>query len=730
MLQALLLHGPCIVVTIDAQSRVLTINRTAPGREAAALIGTSIFDHLPPSDCAAARAAIAAVLRTGVPGQFEAGGTVASGPSGRWVTEVLPVQPRNGVARAVLLSIEVTATRRAEQALRASEARFRALVEASADVVYRMGPDWTEMRHLEGQDFIADRHAPTHRWLEDYIPPEDRPEVLAAIDAAIRGRRLFELEHRVLRVDGSVGWTRSRAVPLFDDSGAIVEWVGTATDVTEQRARQQALVENEERLRYALEASGEGLWDRRLDNDLTYFSPAFTAMLGLPPLDGDQPLAAMAQRVHPDDLAVVARAEALLDDPGQFVVHLRMRHVDGSERWIESRGKTVRRDAQGRPLRAIGTHVDITEWLQLKQALQRNEAMLRAIVEGTTDAVFVKDLQGRYLLVNQALCTMVGRTESELLGRDAAAFLPPDATAAMRAIDAELIQGGVVRTDREALAWTEGDVRHFLTTKGPLRSAQGEVVGIFGVARDLTELLRQESAQRQALEESRNLLDMALAGAELGTWDIDLRSGEARYDERYLAIQGQVPGELAPTREAWLQRVHPDDRPRVDAAIAAHERGDTRLYETEHRVRHKEGHWVWVQARGKVQRDADGRPVRAVGTHQDITDRKRVATEGAALLKQIEALIAGLGSSAGRAPPPEARPASSGFQVRLTPRSREVLALLAAGLTSGEIAQRLSISKDTASTHRRNLLQKLGLRNKAELIRYAIEHGIAVPARR
>jgi PAS domain S-box-containing protein len=122
--------------------------------------------------------------------------------------------------------------READTAVRKSEERLRALVNASTYVVYRMNADWTEMLELEGQGFIADTDAPSMSWLENYIHPDDRATVTAAVRQAIESKSLFELEHRVLRVDGTLGWTQSRAVPLFDAAGEIVEWFGAASDIT------------------------------------------------------------------------------------------------------------------------------------------------------------------------------------------------------------------------------------------------------------------------------------------------------------------------------------------------------------------------------------------------------------------------------------------------------------------------------------------------------------------
>ncbi|HTU99059.1 MAG TPA: ATP-binding protein, partial [Luteitalea sp.] len=118
------------------------------------------------------------------------------------------------------------------RALRTSEAQYRAFITATSDVVYRMSADWRELRQLQGREFLPDTVDPSRSWLERYVPIEDRPRVMAAVDDAIARGALFELEHRVMRTDGTIGWTYSRAIPLRDHEGRIIEWLGTARDIT------------------------------------------------------------------------------------------------------------------------------------------------------------------------------------------------------------------------------------------------------------------------------------------------------------------------------------------------------------------------------------------------------------------------------------------------------------------------------------------------------------------
>src|SRR5262249_23720078 len=120
------------------------------------------------------------------------------------------------------------------------------LVTATSDIIYRMSPDWMQMRQLLGQGFIVDTLEPSGTWLTHYVPVDDQARVMAAVEAAVRARAPFELEHQVTRVDGTIGWVFSRAIPVVE-SGAIVEWLGAASDVTARKQAEQALLDADRR---------------------------------------------------------------------------------------------------------------------------------------------------------------------------------------------------------------------------------------------------------------------------------------------------------------------------------------------------------------------------------------------------------------------------------------------------------------------------------------------------
>jgi PAS domain S-box-containing protein len=232
---------------VDAKGRFTELNTAArrmfgsQGVDVNAMIGRDAFKVFPESRETDPGRVLTKALEKREASDIEA----YYAPWKRWYFIRSRPLPEGGVAAFFQ---DITARKRADIALRESEERFRALVTASSDVLYRMNADWSEMHHLQGRNFIEDTSTPNRRWLEKYIHPEDQPRVRAAIQEAIRNKGTFELEHRVIRVDSTLGWTLSRAIPMLDENGQITEWFGAASDISERKAAEEALRASEKHL--------------------------------------------------------------------------------------------------------------------------------------------------------------------------------------------------------------------------------------------------------------------------------------------------------------------------------------------------------------------------------------------------------------------------------------------------------------------------------------------------
>lgn len=186
--------------------------------------------------------------------------------------------------------------------------------------------------------------------------------------------------------------------------------------------------------------------------------------------------------------------------------------------------------------------------------------------------------------------------------------------------------------DEEVIIRRGGADRNVLASAAPLRDERGEIVAGIVVFPDITEIRRAE----KTLAESEERLKLALDGALEGLWDWNIVTGEVFFSRRWAAMLGYDSSELAPHVETWENLLHPDDRVTVLAALNAHLEGRLDVYESEHRLKAKNGEWRWILDRGKVmERDAAGRPLRAVGTHLDVTEKKKIIAEKFELEEQL-----------------------------------------------------------------------------------------------
>ncbi len=249
---------------------------------------------------------------------------------------------------------------------------------------------------------------------------------------------------------------------------------------------------------------------------------------------------------------------------------------------------------------------------------QGNElSRLFALVEQAPDGIFVADLSGRYTDVNDAGCRMLGYTRAELIGKTIEALIPPHDKERLWKSKERMLRGRVT-LDEWTLLRKDGSSLPVEVSARILPDGRWQ-----GIVRDVTERKQAE----EMLRLSNERIQLALAGADLATWDWNIKTGEVIFNERWAQMRGFRADEIRPHVDSWTAGVHPDDWPRVQKALADHFDGLTD-YVTEHRVRTRAGGWIWVQDRGRVfERDGQGRATRMLGTELDITAQKQTETE-------------------------------------------------------------------------------------------------------
>ncbi len=300
---------------------------------------------------------------------------------GEWrlcsIRAVPVLSPAGTIREWVGVHTDSTERRHNEKVLRENEARLRALVTSSSEVIYRMTADWSEMGVLDGRNFLKDATQPSRAWFNDNVYAADQAHVLEVIREAIRTKSIFALEHRVNRVDGSVGWTISKAVPLFDDQGEIVEWFGTASDVTERREAEAAEHATGEFMRSIIASSSDCIKVLDLHGNLLSVEVGqdLLGITDLVPLLGKSWIAFWKgeedQRAAREAVAVAAAGSE-----GHFVGFFRTLH--GEDKWWDVAISPIR-SASGDPERLLAVSRDITKRRRLEESLlARAEDLARA----------------------------------------------------------------------------------------------------------------------------------------------------------------------------------------------------------------------------------------------------------------------------------------------------------------------------------------------------------------
>ncbi len=165
-----------------------------------------------------------------------------------------------------------------------------------------------------------------------------------------------------------------------------------------------------------------------------------------------------------------------------------------------------------------------------------------------------------------------------------------------------------------------GNEYQIADSAAPIKDSEGRIIGVVLVFRDVTE----DYLVQEKLRKSEEGMELALQGADLGTWDIDFKTGGVILNDRWAGIMGFRLDEIEHHIRIWKKYGHPEDIPHVEQAFRDHVKGLTESLQTEHRMRHKNGEWIWVLNKGKViDRDENGRALRACGTYLDITARKK-----------------------------------------------------------------------------------------------------------
>ncbi|MFO1319633.1 MAG: PAS domain S-box protein [Burkholderiales bacterium] len=415
----------------------------------------------------------------------------------------------SGSRRVVLATvIDITSRLAAAAVLRESERRLRDFAEGLPQLAWTSTPegdcDFLNRRWDEYTGVPREEQIGSH-WMH-CIHPDDRPRLSAIWGESVATGKDFAISLRIRRADGAYRWFDARARAIRDDDGRIVKWVGSNTDIHELLEVQERLAESEERLRLALFATRQGLFDLDMRTDRIVVTPEYSRILGFESPGDLADLAAIRALRHPEE---DDRAERLYEEyragrRSRHDIEMRMLTRSGETIWVRSVAQVIERDEQGRPLRLIGTQTDITDRKRAEEDRARERTLLRTLIDTIPDNVFTKDLQGRFVICNIATLRHLGFTdEAAVRGRTVRELFPAAMADVYDSDDARTLAGETVVNDAEVSRDAEGGIGTYFTIKAPLRDEQGRIVGLVGLSRNVTERTRAAEALRKSEEQLR-----------------------------------------------------------------------------------------------------------------------------------------------------------------------------------------------------------------------------------
>lgn len=589
----------------------------------------------------------------------------------------MPLKDKKGhVNKVAVWVIENTKEVKERRALSSSEKRFRALATASSDVVYSLSADWEVMRPLDGRGFLQDTHEPITGWRNQNIHPDDMEMVNARISEAIREKKIFQLEHRVLRADGSPGWTFSRAVPILNEHGEISEWFGTASDITDRKEMINALERSiikrkhdEDQLQLMinmLPASvvvirGNDLVVEMINQaNLDYWKKTPEEVIGRPFLQilpdlADQPFAGQLRHVMATgEVLDVKESPVLFENPDGS---LRETYVDYTYQPLS--------DDNGNRNGVLVMSFEITDRVLAKRQVEQSEENLRAMIAQAPVAMCILTGPCHVITVaNQLMLEVWGKPETAVMNKPVFEALPDARGQGLEEAMKNVYETGetfyaselpvsLIRHGRPDIVYQNFFYQAY-------RDASGDIVGIFAITTDVTEQVRARSELQRInqdlsaanteltaiqhryeeinreLETSASRLKMAIESTNLGTWEYNPQSGELFWSKECREVYG-IPEGKRPTYEEFSNHIFPDDRDLVEAAIeqALNPSGDGK-YDLSYRIIRFDS-WSprWIKAQGSVYFE-NGKASRFIGTVVDIHDLKEAEEKSAKLASIIE----------------------------------------------------------------------------------------------
>ena len=533
---------------------------------------------------------------------------------------VLAVQEQTVESQSSRLDAALAAAQEQTKQIQAQRLQFETLAatspigifqtDAAGQCIYT-NATWQAITGLSLADSLGDR------W-SGVIYQEDRSRVFAVWNQSAQQGQDFSLEFRMQRPDGTIRWVHSRARPMRNETGSLIGHVGTTEDITDRKQVEGELQQSEARYRRYFELGLVGMAVTSLEKGWVQVNDRLCEIFGYS--HDELRTKTWTELTHPEDVAsdLAQFNRVLAGEIDGYSLDKRFLHKDGRIVYASISARAVRR-ADGSIDHFVALVQDFSARHEAEERLKKSELRLQQQIEEMPIGHIVWDREFHAVSWNPAAERIFGFTASEMVGRHASLIIPEEFRSSV-----DQIWQRILSDDHSAHSVNDNltkDGRRIVCEwiNTPLRNDEGHIIGGFSMVQNISEQRRNQDQIR--LTEER--WTYAFEGSGDGVWDWDALTNRVFFSNRWKEMLGYTPAEIGDTLEEWSSRVHPDDLPKVLEDIQRHFRGETSGYINEHRMRCQDGSYKWILDRGKViARASDGSPLRIVGTHTDITQRK------------------------------------------------------------------------------------------------------------
>ncbi|MFQ3573483.1 MAG: PAS domain-containing protein [Thermodesulfovibrionales bacterium] len=264
-------------------------------------------------------------------------------------------------------------------------------------------------------------------------------------------------------------------------------------------------------------------------------------------------------------------------------------------------------------------HAKTHELSMLSEILRDVEKTYQAFFDNANDAIFIADIDtGLISDANKAAEMLIGRKKEEIIGMHQSMLHPPDKRQYYEELFREAIRSASIKHEEVEVIDSKGNIS-IVSISASLIKIKGKTY-LQGIFHDITEMKKAE----EELRKGRELFELAIKGSRDGIWDWDIRNNKLYLSPMWKRMLGYEDSDLENKIETFFDNLHPDDLERVTNFINDYLKGTESEYRNEFRMRHKDGHYVWILAKGEALRDSSGCPYRMAGSHIDITHLKNV----------------------------------------------------------------------------------------------------------